>query len=324
MINRILNRLFRGHGEPSETSSARFLLNSQPPWLFQITRDSRVMHETQMLLIGRGMAYLVKAKDDIDSFRDVEFKVFSEWGDDGIIQWLVHRLDIPHKTFIEFGVQDYRESNTRFLMMNDNWSGLVIDGSENNVAAIINSEYYWRYDLAAECAFVDSSNINHLISKRSFERDVGILHIDIDGMDYWIWKAIDVISPLIVVIEYNSVFGSERAITVPYDPSFERTRGHCSNLFFGASLRALHLLSQEKGYAFLGCNSAGNNAYFVRRDKLNLHVREISVDEGFVVSRFRESRDPDGNLTHISDDKRIEAIRGMTVYDVESRSLVTL
>lgn len=323
MINHILNRFLRG-GASSENSSVGSPSSSLIPCPSQVINNRRVMHETQMLLIGRGMANIVKAKDDIGSFQDVEFKVFSEWGDDGIIQWLVHHLDIPHKSFIEFGVQDYRESNTRFLMMNDNWSGFVLDGSENNIAAIINSEYYWRYDLAAEYAFIDSSNINDLISKRSFEKEVGILHIDIDGMDYWVWMAIDVISPLIVIVEYNSVFGSERAVTVPYDPLFERTKAHHSNLFFGASLRALHLLSQDKGYAFIGCNSAGNNAYFIRRDKLNSHVREVSVEEGFVLSKFRESRDLNGNLTHISNDNRIELIKGMTVFDAETRNLVLL
>lgn len=88
----------------------------------------------------------VKTKKQIDSLSNVEFKIFSQFSDDGIIQWLVNNLEIPNRTFIEFGVEDYRESNTRFLMMNDNWSGLVMDYSQENIDRIRNSEFFWRYE----------------------------------------------------------------------------------------------------------------------------------------------------------------------------------
>src|SRR5687767_11068587 len=85
--------------------------------------------ETQMLLYGKVLSENVKNREKIVSLREVEFKVFSQFGDDGIIQWLIHHLDIPNRTFIEFGVGDYHESNTRFLLMNDNWVGFIMDGS---------------------------------------------------------------------------------------------------------------------------------------------------------------------------------------------------
>lgn len=277
--------------------------------------------ETQLLLIGKLFAETVKNKKNITALSEVEFKVFSQWGDDGIIQWLVNNLEFPHKTFIEFGVENYRESNTRFLMMNDNWSGLVMDGSKSNIAQIIHSEYFWRYELSARAVFIDTENINHLLSASGFDREIGILHIDLDGNDYWIWKEIDVISPILVVLEYNSVFGPDRAITTPYNKSFCRTKAHHSNLYFGASLRAVHKLSSEKGYSFIGCNSAGNNAYFVRRDKLNTEVREITPEEGYVTSKARESRDANGNLTHSIGIRRVDAIRGMPVYNIDTEEM---
>lgn len=120
--------------------------------------------EHQTLMIGRLLSESTKTKKHIDSLSEVEFKVFSQFGDDGIIQWLVNNLEFPNKTFIEFGVEDYRESNTRFLMMNDNWSGLVMDGSESNIARIINSDYFWKYELFAKTVFIDLENINELLS----------------------------------------------------------------------------------------------------------------------------------------------------------------
>jgi hypothetical protein len=83
-------------------------------------------------------------------------------------------------------------------------------------------------------------------------------------------------------------------------------------------------VSAEKGYAFVGCNSAGNNAYFVRRERLPEGLREVTVEEGYVASRFRESRDRDGRPTHLSGAQRLEAIRGMPVFDVVTGRIETL
>jgi len=275
-------------------------------------------------MLGRLLSETVKSKKSIASLSEVEFKVFSQWGDDGIIQWLVNHLKFPNKTFVEFGVENYRESNTRFLMMNDNWAGFVADGAESNVAQIINSEYYWKHTLSARAAFIDTDNINGLLSSSGLEKEVGILHVDLDGNDYWVWKEICVISPILVILEYNSVFGIDRAITIPYDRAFCRTSAHYSNLYFGASLRALQQLSSDKGYTFIGSNSAGNNAYFVRNDKMNGSIQETSLDSGYVVSMFRESRNREGGLTHLTGRDRIEAIRGMPVYNIDTNQIEKL
>lgn len=283
-----------------------------------------ISSEQQLLISGRLLSETFKSMKHISCLGDVEFSVFSQWGDDGIIQWLISNLELPNKTFIEFGVANYRESNTRFLMMNNNWSGFVMDGAESNVAQIINSEYYWRYNLSLKTAFIDIENINSLLLLSKFEKEVGILHIDLDGNDYWIWKEINVISPIVVILEYNGVFGIDKAITVPYNPNFNRTNAHYSNLYFGASLLALHQLSVDKGYAFIGCNSAGNNAYFVRKDKLNDVVRETSFQNGFVTSKFRESRDEKGRLTYLTGRARIEAIKGMPVYNINTNQIENL
>jgi hypothetical protein len=274
--------------------------------------------EVQALLLGRLLAESVKAKRDIASLREVEFRVFSQFGDDGIVQWLTHHVPCPEPTFIEFGVENYRESTTRFLLMNDDWAGLVLDGSAANVAEIRAAEYFWRHELTAKAAFVDRTNVNPLLQAAGFGPEIGLLHIDVDGNDYWIWEAIEAVRPVIAVLEYNSVFGSERAISVPYDPAFVRTRAHPSGLYFGASLAALDHLARRKGYSLVGSNSAGNNAYFVRDDRLrgNDVVRAVPVAQAWVRSRFRESRDARGRGTFLTGDARLLAIRGLPVVDV--------
>ncbi len=286
--------------------------------------SQKILSEQNTLILGKILSENVKSKTNISSLSEVEFKVFSQWGDDGIIQWLTNNIEFPNRTFVEFGVEDYSESNTRFLMTTNNWSGLVIDGSESNIKKITLSENFWKYNLTAVCAFIDTENINNLLSSAELDKEVGILHIDLDGNDYWIWKEINVISPIVVILEYNSVFGIEEAITVPYDKDFLRENAHYSNLYFGASLRALHQLSGEKGYSFIGCNSAGNNAYFVRTDYINDVICEIPLEAGYVISLFRESRDREGNLTFLSGADRIEKIRGLPVYNTENNQIEKL
>lgn len=271
---------------------------------------------------------IVSAKSLINTFdysldlpiANYEFKVYSQWGDDGIIQYLVNRIDISNNSFIEFGVENYTESNTRFLLINNNWSGLVMDGSASNIEQIKQSDLYWKYDIKALNVFVTCENINELILSGSFAKNVGILSIDIDGNDYWVWEAITVIEPVIVIIEYNSIFGPDRPWTIPYKPDFDRTRAHYSNLYFGSSLLSLCDLAEKKGYYFVGCSSSGNNAYFVKKDKIG-PVKMLEPQIGFVLSKFRESRSANGGLTYSAGEARLAALKGMPVFNTRTLQL---
>jgi hypothetical protein len=256
----------------------------------------------------------VRALPDAIPLADAEFRVFSQWGEDGIIQFLISRVSVPARTFVEFGTQDYRESNTRFLLLHDNWRGLVIDGSERDVGLIRADSIFWRHDLEAVCAFVTRDNINSLIARRFPDAEIGLLSIDIDGNDFWVWRAIEA-RPSIVVCEYNSVFGNRLAVTVPYRADFQRTAAHFSNLYFGASLPALCRLAEDKGYAFAGSNSAGNNAFFVRRDRLG-RLPALNARQGYVESRFRESRDAQGRLTYLAGIERLRTIADLPLVDL--------
>ena len=249
--------------------------------------------------------------------QDYEFKVFSQWGEDGIIQRLVKVTPIAEPTFIEFGVEDFHESNCRFLLMKDNWRGFVIDGSSANIKALKKAPFFWRRQLQALHARVTRENIEALLAQSGFGPDLGILSIDLDGIDYFVLEAIESFQPRILICEYNALFGPERAITTPYDPSFVRTEKHASNLYWGASLGAMAGLAARKGYVLVGANSAGNNAFFVRRDLLSPRLREQSVAEAFRPACFRESRDEQGRLTHLDAEAGLALIRGLPVLNVD-------
>jgi hypothetical protein len=271
-------------------------------------------------LLGKLLAGMNR-KEEFGNIRDAEFGVFSQWGDDGIIQYLVDRIDIKNKTFIEFGVENYKESNTRFLLMNNNWSGLVMDGSEENMKYVALDPVCWAHELQAWPVFITRENINSMLQRfldLGFDKEIGILSVDIDGNDFWIWKEINVVNPAIVISEYNSLWGPEKPWTIPYQPDFYRLDPGNSMIHYGASLLSLCDLAEEKGYFFIGCNSAGNNAYFVRKDKIG-PFKPLSAKEGFVLAKFRELP-PENGVRPFGND-RMEHLKGRQVYNTRTNQI---
>lgn len=287
--------------------------------------SSHQMIENSMILQGRNLALQNNDRAPLGQIQDAEFKVFSQFGEDGILQYLIQETGIlaKERTFVEFGVQDYSESNTRFLLMNNHWKGLIIDGSKQYMDSVRSSDICWRHDLTAVDAWIDRDNINQLIGDAGFHDDIGILSIDIDGNDYWVWERIEVVKPVIVVVEWNSVFGAKHAITVPYDPVFKRENAHYSCLFWGASIRAFEQLAVRKGYALIGSNSAGNNLFFVRQDRLG-QLKPLSTEDAYIESTFRDSRDSSGKLNFLGGEKRRLEILDLPVVDVLNDSTTTL
>jgi hypothetical protein len=277
-----------------------------------------------MVLQGRTIANQNRMSI-FDSLHDAEFKVFSQFGEDGIIQYLQQLVikNESEKRFIEFGVENYLESNTRFLLVNNNWRGLVFDGSRENIESIKSQEFYWRNDLTAKNAWIDRDNINDLIKSEGFDGEIGILSVDIDGNDYWVWESIEVVNPIIVIVEWNSLFGDKAAISIPYSPSFQRTEAHFSNLYYGASIAAFHHLGEKKGYKLIGSNSAGNNLFFVREDRMG-PLKAISPNDAYVESKIRESRDEKGDLSFKSRSDREALIKHLPVVDVTTGKHATL
>jgi len=230
------------------------------------------------------------------TLRDREFTVYSQAGEDGILHWLLTAVPVSRKVFVEFGVGNYQEANTRLLALSEHWSGLVMDSDPVSVNQIVGDPLHWRMNVKAIQAFITRENINDLLRDNGISGEIGLLSIDIDGNDFWVFEAIDVVSPAVVVIEYNSRYGPDRSVTIPYDPGFNRMLAHPSGIYSGASLRALCNLARRKGYSFVGCNGFGVNAFFVRDDLVNERVPPCSVADGFVAGQFRESRDASGGL----------------------------
>lgn len=288
----------------------------------RIYRLRQVMGIERALILGGQVAsQTCRVRQTAGSLAEVEFGVFSQWGEDGIIDWLIERLAVGNQTFIEFGIEDFRESNCRFLLMNRNWRGFVIDGDEGNLAALRGDAISYKHDIAGVAAFVTAENINALLSLSGFEGTLGILSVDLDGVDWWVLKAITREAD-IVIVEYNDFFG-DLPVTVPYDPGFSRGAAHWSNVYWGASLSAFRHLLEPRGYILAGTNSVGTNAFFV-------HARHETALRGALKSfrafpcRIRDTRTADGKVALKRYEEFLDAAGNLPLMRVDTNETVAL
>jgi hypothetical protein len=256
------------------------------------------------------------------SIREAEFKGYSQFGEDGVIQWLLARVPISSRNFVEFGVEDYRESNTRFLLEHDGWSGLIIDGGTAHLRFVQDMGLAWRGVIEARSAFITAENINDLLSGQPV--DTGLLSVDVDGMDYWILSAISAIRPRIVICEYNSLFGPVAPVCVPYLASFDRKTAHYSTLYFGASISAIAHWAGQHGYRLVGSTAQGVNAFLVRGDVAG-DLPDLSGPEAWVETPIRQARDESGTLTYLGGlGPQRQLMADMPLVDVISGSTLTV
>ncbi len=285
----------------------------------------QVQHQVDrsLLLQGRIAGQQLAQRDKIRDLGDVEFRVYSQWGEDGITEWLCQKLPGMPRSFVEFGVESFSEANCRFLLENRGWRGLVMDASHSYMEGLRREALYWRRDLTAAPAFITPENINKLITENGFAGEIGILSVDIDGNDYWVLDAIECVKPAIIICEINSVFGDLRAVTVPYLPDFDRMKAHYSGQYFGCSVGALKSLCTRKGYRFIGTSTSGVNAFFVRNDLAEPILSSIA-DIRIWPAGHRDSRNRAGELDFTRGMGRFELIKEMPVVDLESGKTLPL
>lgn len=275
------------------------------------------------MLQGAQAALQLRGLNQLSSLQDAEFKVFSQWGEDGIIEWLISRLPGIPQSFVEFGVENYTEANTRFLLSHRHWRGLIMDGSVQNIASVRARNDHWKYDLTAIDAFVTRDNIDGLIAGAGFSGEIGLLSVDIDGNDYWVWESISSVNPWIVIVEYNAVLGDLKPLSIPYDAGFTRMAAHHSALYYGASAAAFEFLAARKGYVAVGSNRAGNNLFYLRKDVMAA-IQPLIADRRPRPSLYAEARTPLGELSLTRGAARRHLIDEMPVTDVAHGSTATL
>lgn len=262
-----------------------------------------------------------KNYNSVKSLYDVEVKVFSQNGEDGILDFIIKKLNLTRPNFIEIGVQDYLESNTRFIYESYYPSGLIIDCQKNLNSIVKENINLWKGDLRIVEKFITSKNAEDTILQNC-DFDVDIFSLDIDGIDYWVIKNLsEKINPKVFVVEYNPIFGPQIEVTVPDIEDFSRENYHYSYLCYGASLRAFTELFKKKGYYLLGVNRLRNNAFFISNKFLKKEFFPNILDSSFsdfTNSLVRESRSKNGNLDFKTKKERKKVIEECYIIDVSN------
>jgi hypothetical protein len=221
----------------------------------------------------------MKEKGSVPKFSETGFRVFSQFEEDGKLLFIFSLIGMDNKIFVEIGSDDGINSNSSNLFFNFGWHGLFIDGNSNAIRR--GRKFYsryphpWSFPPYFSCSMVKRENINEIITSSGISGEIGLLSIDIDGNDYWIWDAITVINPRVVLIETHNEFGMEN-IVVPYDPSYFYPGKH--PVYHGASPVAMAKLAKQKGYRLVGANDLGFNFFFVKNGFADELLPEVSVE----------------------------------------------
>lgn len=239
----------------------------------------------------------------LPSFEDVGFRVYSQFDEDGILLYIFSLIGATDKRCVEICAGAGFECNTANLIINHAWHGLLFDGDPRNIR--MGREFFGKHSDTCLTppkfvqAWIESGTIDALIKEHGFQGQIDLLSLDLDGVDYWIWKAIDCIQPRVVLLEYHCIWGPDEPFTVPNQRDFQ-----CSDDkpgFAGASLAAFVKLGREKGYRLVGCNRNQLNAFFIRNDIHEDIFPEVSVASCLDHPRITEARRNSYNLVKAQD-----------------------
>jgi hypothetical protein len=240
-----------------------------------------------------------------------EFSAFSQHGEDGIIDYLTRRLRDPHRYFMEVGCSNGLENNSTWLALGRTFGGLMIDGNLEDLAWCRYVLGPMNYGLTFHHMFVTRENVESLrdLARHS---DPDVFSLDIDGNDYYVVDALMSAGfhPRIWVLEYNSAFGPNRSVTIPYRADFRIEQVYAKDLYAGCSLQAWRKLMVRNGYVFVTVDLSGTNAFFVDPE----HFESQFIESLFGLD-FRD------NTSHVREyrmgwEGQSKLIKGMDLVEV--------
>lgn len=235
--------------------------------------------EAQLQLMQSYRMTAALCPERLPGIENVGLRKFSQCDEDGILLYIFALIGTRSKKAVEVCAADGIQSNSANLILNHGWWGYLFDGDENKVRRgrefFASNRDTRHLPPVFQQAWVTAENINGLLAQAGLEGEVDLFSLDIDGMDYWVWKAMDQIDPRVVVCEVHNPIPKELAVTAPYDPQFI-----CGDENFrGASLAAMIKLGNEKGYRLVGMHQYGFNAFFVKRGIGEDVLPEVSIQE---------------------------------------------
>lgn len=256
---------------------------------------------------------------NLSDIRQAEVRVFSQNGEDGILDFIFEQLQLIKPNILEIGVGDFTECNSKFANFFRS-AGVYLLDSDKGLSQIyeryrsrrINSRFFF------EQTWIDTANAKEIFSRaKSKLATIDVLSIDIDGNDFWVLREIPLDGVQVIIVEYNPSLSDSKPITVVYDPSFDRTKKHYSWKYYGATLEAFQDLLEGRGFSFIGATSQGTNAFFVKSDFVNLFRKVIKNTSEYKNLDSREARNQEGALSFIDIRSEREILKDLPFVDVQ-------
>jgi len=256
---------------------------------------------------------------------DAEVKVYSQWGEDGILDYICELIELAKPRVLEIGAGNFLECNSRFIAEFRNASVVAVDARADLLNAPLHS-LKWKNHIELVNEWITPDNINSIIEfAEQNMNSVDIFSLDLDGNDYWILESANLSQFKIVVVEYNALFGSSYEVTVPRNDRFERHEQHASGLYYGASLKAFVELLEHKGFIFIGTNRSCVNAFFIKKNlRSKFETLKIHDLDKYVDSTIRESRDSFGKLSFLAGIDRNIAIESLPLWNIASQVMINV
>lgn len=290
---------------------------------------ANLQQDKMLLAIGRLMASIqITNMDKFKCLSDSEFKVFSQWGEDGILNYIFEVLGLTKPRIMEVGASNFIECNSRFAAEHRNARVYAVDLNPELTSTVQAMDLSWKNHIFPVKEKITPENIqSHERQANELMFGIDLVSFDIDGNDYWCLEKMFLKNVSVVVVEVNPLFGDKINVTVPRNDSFDRTKSHFSNLFFGMSYKASLTLLGKKGFTCIGSNLAGNNIFFVRKEFADKFEQVLNDGLPTVwVNRWdvRESRNKEFSLNYLSNSDRLNQILECTVYDLDLNQNVIL
>jgi hypothetical protein len=243
------------------------------------------LQQLQLLMQYRGMR---SAPSELPGLADVRFDIFTPDGEDGALLYIFGLIGFSSRRCVDIGGAGVTASNTANLIVNHDFQGLVLDGNEHGLARTARAYRRFNTAHAPQCvpAWITRDNVNDLLAEHGVVGEIDLLSLDMDGVDWWILDALEVVDPRVIVVEYQDILGPERPWTVPYRPDFNFREYPVNDGgaydYCGAGLSSFVHVLKPRGYRLVGCNRAGYNAFFVRSDEAGDMLPEVGVESCFV------------------------------------------
>ncbi len=216
------------------------------------------------MALSRGAATSALRQIELSNPASWEFCGFSQNGEDGIIDILSRQLKTSNRYFIEIGASNGLENNTTWLALAMRWNGIWIEGDTATSQWCRRIFTPLNYGVESLCLFVNKDNVTEL-AKSAIHMNPDLFSLDIDGNDYYLAEVIlnAGFKPKIFIVEYNSTFGPEESLSIPYQDEFRRGNNQADDLYYGCSISAWKYLFQKWGYRFVTTDLNGVNAVFI-------------------------------------------------------------